>query len=232
MDKISVVFTHWHQNDFRGQVARSSIESLIATATQPLEIVVVDNGGSIEDSRYFLDLCEAKKIAHYLRNADNMHFAYAYNQAMKLVGGDYIVFMSNDIVFTPGWLEQCLAPLKKTDQKFISSPLQYSTGFIVDRYNKGTYEVDGLQYRLNMRAGSNCFMIRRKDMIELGEFPVHRIGGTHYTNRLVRAGFLTAVTPVDMAEDVGFRNGFDFTKEVDFKKTLSNGEELPIEKNY
>lgn len=229
MDKISIIFTHWHQNQFRSEVAKASIQSIFDTTKIPLEIVVVDNGGSIDDSRWFLDLTHEKKITHYLRNADNLHFCYAYNQAMKLVTGDYIVFMSNDIVFKEGWLEQCLAPLKETKEKFITSPLQYSTGIIVERYNKGIFDLNGLHYRLNMRAGSNCFMIRRADMLEVGEFPLHRIGGSYYTNKLVRKGFITAVTPVDMAEDVGFRKGFDLSKDFDFKKTLHNGEQLEVD---
>lgn len=229
MAKVSVIFTHWHQNEFRAGIMRQSLQSLFDTAKIPLEVVVVDNGGSIEDSRYLLDLCEAKKITHYLRNADNLHFCYAYNQAMKLVTGDYVVFMSNDIIFKDGWLEQCLAPLQETKEKFITSPLQYSTGVIVERYNRGLFEHNGLNYRLNQRAGSNCFMIRYEDMKEIGEFPLHRIGGSYYTNKLVRAGFCTAVTPVDMAEDAGFRKGFNISEDIDFKKTLHNGEELPID---
>ncbi len=229
MVKVSVIFTHWYQNQFRSEVARASLLSLMATSDIGLEIVVVDNGGSIDDSRFFLELCHEKKIAHYLRNGDNLHFCYAYNQAMKLVTGDYIVFMSNDILFHKGWLEMCLRPLMETDGKYTTSPLQYSTGMIVDRYDRGTLVLGDTTYRLNMRAGSNCFMIRRKDMELIGEFPLDRIGGTYYTNLLVRNGFLTAVTPVDMAEDIGFRKGFDFSKVFEFKKTLHNGEILPVD---
>jgi hypothetical protein len=59
-----------------------------------------------------------------------------------------------------------------------------------------------------MRAGSNCFVIRYEDLMEIGKFPIHRIAGTKWTDSAVNKGYLACVLPKGYVEDMGFRNGY------------------------
>ena len=103
-EKVSVIVTHWGQNEFRSAVMWRSIESLINTASGA-EMIVVDNGGNYEDSLFLLQYANEGKIACYIRNRKNMHFGYARNQGVKLSSGNYIVIADNDISYENGWLE-------------------------------------------------------------------------------------------------------------------------------
>ena len=85
---VTFIFVHYAVNEARSELARKSIQSLIDTTKNVLgEIIVVDNGGSLEDSKYFLEKAEKKEIQHYIRNADNLWFGYARNQAVKISNG-------------------------------------------------------------------------------------------------------------------------------------------------
>ena len=74
---VSIIFVHWGQNEYRSQLARASLLSLIDTTTSSCEIIVIDNGGNVEDSKWFVEQADKKNISLYIRNADNLHFGYA-----------------------------------------------------------------------------------------------------------------------------------------------------------
>jgi len=210
-------------------MSRYSIESLLCSLKNPVEIIVVDNGGSFDDSIYFLKLCEEKRITHYIRNADNLNFCYGYNQALKLAWGDYFVLASNDLHYQREWLEACLKVFEHyPDDKLIVSPLDYPTNILRQKYHQGTINVAGKDFKLSMRAGSNCFVMKRSTYEEIGEFDLDPMAGSKYTDRLVRAGYLTAVPPTNMAIDLGLRRGFDFKTPFEFKKTLTDGTTIAL----
>jgi len=203
--------THWTMDKFRSETMRKSVSSLITTVSNA-EIIVIDNGENLEDSQWLLEKTHKKEIACYIRNRHNMSFGYGRNQGLKLCSGDYIVIADNDILFEQGWLEECLEVFKKyPNEKIIVSHIDYPTGILKEKYDAGMLG----DYKLNMRAGSNCFMMKRKTFEEIGEFEIHRIAGTKFTDKLVRNGYLTAVIPTKKTKDMGFRRGYDFNKEIE-----------------
>src|SRR3990167_5559902 len=118
---ISILLCHWAMNDSRSVLMRECVESIIETAPES-EIIVTDNGGSLADSTFLLNLCEEKKIACYIRNRNNMSYAFAWNHAAKIASGEYLVFTSNDIVFQKGWLA-CIDFLEAHPGKLLATPL-------------------------------------------------------------------------------------------------------------
>lgn len=210
MPKVSIITTHWAMNGARSKVMRQSYESLFKTAPEA-EIIVVDNGENLEDSQWLLEKAHQGKVACYIRNRKNMHFAYARNQAVRLCSGDYIVIADNDILYEPNWLEACLLFLTRhPDKLYLATPLACDP--CNDRAVRWQGEVDG--WRLNMRAGSNCFVISAQNFNEIGFFPIHRIAGSKWNDTFVRKGFLVAVCPQPMAFDMGLRQGYDLNKPV------------------
>ena len=77
----------------------------------PFEVIVVDDA-SPDDSGEVLP-----QIAglHYLRRAENGGFIKASNDGAALARGEYLVFLNNDTVAQPGWLEALL-------QTFVDQP--------------------------------------------------------------------------------------------------------------
>lgn len=207
----SVIMTHWAMNKERSEIMRQSVSSLIKTAPN-IEIIIVDNGGSLEDSQWFLEKTDKGEIACYIRNRHNMSFGYARNQGLKLCSGEYIVISDNDIFFEDGWLEECLKVFEEyPDEKIIVSHLDYPTGMLKERYDRGYLG----KYKLNMRAGSNCFMMKRNTFEEMGYFEIHKIAGTKFTDKLVRNGYLTAVISTGKVVDMACRKGYDLNKEIE-----------------
>lgn len=228
MDKIiSIIVTHYGSSVDRSNYMRRSIDSLIETTRNlPCEIIVIDNGGNTEDSKWLLDLNTNGKINVYIRNSVNMSFGYARNQGLRLSNGDYICIADNDIEYTSGWLEKCLVILDAyPDRRIWATPLYNVAHWLPKYWAEEELDVDGEKIRLNFRAGSNCWVMRRMDFKKVGEFLPHRIAGTKWTERAIRLHYVGAITPTVMVHDLAFRNGYNFQDPKPIKLTLSNGDE-------
>jgi len=228
-DYTSIIVVSHIPNPKRAEVFQLSLTSLIETTKElPCEIIVVDNGGNSIVSELLLSMSKSGKIQHYIRNSTNLSFGIGRNQGYACASGNYICIADNDILYKQGWLQACLHIMKKyPDKKIYSSCIEYPTGFLKERYDVGT--LDG--YNLNMRAGSNCFVVRRKDYIEIGGFYPHRIAGTKWTDKAVKLGYVCAVSPEPLCEDIGIRNGYAHSTLVGFKKVLTNREEVYLNRD-
>lgn len=201
---------------------KESINSLIQTTDYPSELIVIDNGGNPDDTDFLLDLVRQGKINTLIRNKENMHFAYAWNQGAKVANGDYLVFTCNDILFGPRWLSTTIGLLEKYPEAFgkklIASPICISSQ---DNrwYHLG--HIDG--NRVNKRAGSNCFVIKRKDFDKLGFFRHHRIAGSKWYDNLKQQGYAVIVPPLNLVLDIGLRRGVNFTIPIKVEETLLTG---------
>lgn len=226
-DFVSIIMTHFAMNDERSDTMVKSVTSLFESTEYPFEFIVIDNGKSRADSEFFLDLVEQGKINTYIRNADNMHFGYARNQGIALAQGDYICITDNDILFKRDWLSECMKVLKAfPNEKIYATPIGYPTPGMKTRYLRGTLELDGVMYDKNMRAGSNCFVIKREDFNIIGKFWIHRIAGSIWTDLAVKKGYLAVVVPGNLITDMGFRRGYDLRASIPVSLTLSNRKKL------
>lgn len=81
---------------------RRCLEALRATRDEqhPIEILFVDNG-STDGSREFL---VAQSDVLLVANGANLGAPRARNQAIQLARGQWLVFLDNDAIVTPGWL--------------------------------------------------------------------------------------------------------------------------------
>lgn len=201
---VSVIYVHWSMDEFRSQLMRRSITTLIETEPEA-QILVADNGGSLEDSQFLLKLCEEKKIAAYIRFRENMHFAYARNLLLDIATGDYLCISDNDIIFDVGWAEECVKFLSKNPD-LIATPLVADMSHRIRKFWVG--ERDGWQ--LNTRAGSPCFMMHRSLYEKVGKFELLNVAGSKYADKLCRMKAFTAIMPQCRASDLGERRGYNF----------------------
>ena len=227
MKFTSIIITHYGSTPERSEIMRKSLDSLFSTLDYPSEVIVVDNGNVLEDSRHLLDLTTQGKIQHYVRNTDNLHFGYARNQGIKLADGDFICICDNDILYKPGWLSSCINILEAyPDKKIYATPIYNVTHWTSKFWGGEQLELDSKIYRLNSRAGSNCFVVRRNDLKIIGGFRSHRIAGTKWTENAIALGYMAAVCPSLMITDMGFRNGYNFKELIPIKKKLLAGGEV------
>lgn len=204
----SIIVTHWAMDDERSTTMIKSLTSLVDVIKYPYELIVVDNGGSEEDSQFLTEMTNKGYISTYIKNSNNRHFGYARNQGIAVAQGDYIAIVDNDILHKKDWLTECIKMLEKyPKEKIYGTPIDYPQDAEYNgkvRYRTG--ELD--KCTLNMRAGSNCFVIRYEDLMDIGKFPIHRIAGTKWTDSAVNKGYFACVLPKGYVEDMGFRNGY------------------------
>lgn len=207
----------------RSQLLRTSLESLLTNTNYPAEVIVMDNGGDPDDSDYLLGKAREGKITH-VRFPQNLHFAHAWNTGAKIATGDTLSFICNDIEFLPGWLNVCMEMLEKYPEREL-----LATPFITYDKHKYTFEVTPEGYRVNLRSGSNCMVLPRTLWQKVGEFPIHRIGGSLWYNQLAKLGIRTIAPPEDLALDRGWRQGVNFRRTIEVKKLLLDNSEVHFE---
>lgn len=223
--KVSIVLTHFAMNEFRSEKMRECVNSLIETTEHlPVEIIVVDNGGNYSDSEWLLRNTSAWRIACYIYNRKNMHFYYARNQGLKMATGEYICISDNDILYKEGWLERCIGMLEAhPDRKIAVTPLKTDRQHRNVKYWAGEIEHEGKKYLVNKKAGSNCWVMRKKDFYEIGEFKFSPKSGSLWADDFVNKGYLVAtleeapLTPGQTfpAEDLAFRRGYNFRTPIE-----------------
>jgi len=221
---LSIVITHYATNENRSYWFVLSMESLLRTTKKhPCQIILVDNGGPHHTNDHINRLVYGGFVQVYVKNHQNLSYGMGRNQGISLAVGEYICIADDDIEYKNHWLEACMKPLLKyPDKKWYSTPIDYPS----NKYQMGDFDIDGETYKINDRAGSNCFIIARDKLDDMGEFPSHRISGPLWTDKAVRAGYKAIVTPQNMVKDLGLRKGVNFKKPFAVSTTLTDGTEI------
>lgn len=104
------------------ELTRQCITSIAAhRGTRSFEIIVADDGSTDGTQEY------ARALGHaitYCRSDQNRGFAHACNAGAKLATGEYIVFLNNDTIVEPGWLDAMVAALEQDEAIGIVGNLQ------------------------------------------------------------------------------------------------------------
>lgn len=207
-EEVTIIYTHWAMNPERSLMMRRSIESLIKTAENG-RIMVYDNGGDEKDSSFLFDLCKRGKIHSYTRFYKNMHHVYTWNDGARRARTKYLAMICNDILFTGNWLKDCVNFLENHEGKYLSTPIPADRANNRPKHYAG--EIDG--WRLNSRAGSNVFVIRKEDFEKIGEFPP--VTGSAWVNRYAQMGYVVAIMPNPQAVDMAMKSGYDKGKPIE-----------------
>jgi len=98
---ISVCVLSYERLDF----LRQSIESMVATASEPLEIIVHDDGSGLEVTQWLNQQVYEGKISHLILNppGHNEGQGSALNRMFHMAAGDIIVKSDQDLIYQPGW---------------------------------------------------------------------------------------------------------------------------------
>ncbi len=91
----------------------------------PFEVIVVDDGCSDETTTALPQIAGVR----YHRRAQNGGFIAACNDGASLARGDYLIFLNNDTLPQPGWLDALLGTFAEhTDAGLVGAQLLYPDG--------------------------------------------------------------------------------------------------------
>ncbi|NIZ91117.1 glycosyltransferase family 2 protein [Kineococcus rubinsiae] len=90
----------------RPEPLRRSLEALFAASGRPLQVVLVDNSA---------DAATTRRVVADLPGVEVVHEPWpglspARNAGLPHLTGDVVVLVDDDVVITPGWLEELLSP--------------------------------------------------------------------------------------------------------------------------
>jgi GT2 family glycosyltransferase len=106
-EKVSILIISYNNSE----LTRACIESVLQSSMHPnIELIVVDNA-SKDGSAEMLEALRDDRVRVVL-NRENVGFAAANNQALRLATGNRFVLLNNDTVVPRGWLPRMLRHLE------------------------------------------------------------------------------------------------------------------------
>ncbi|HBV97887.1 MAG TPA: hypothetical protein DEF36_12690 [Desulfotomaculum sp.] len=110
----------------RAEYTRNCIASLQNTLPDGTEVIIVDNGSTDETGPYLSTLPPGFRV---ITNRVNTGFARACNQGARLAQSRYLVFLNNDTLALPNWLEEMVITAEKDHSiAVVGSRLLYPNG--------------------------------------------------------------------------------------------------------
>jgi N-acetylglucosaminyl-diphospho-decaprenol L-rhamnosyltransferase len=173
---------------------RQCLESLNASGCSDAMVVVVNNASTDGTKEYLA----GRPRLRVINNLENRACAAAWNQGFQASTTQWTVFLNNDVVLPPAWLENLIAFAEKENVD-VASP---ATGEGELGYDLAAYARDFMarmkDVRRKNKAHGVCFMVHRRVMETIGSFDENfRKGGNEdedFFIRAQRAGFKLAVT--------------------------------------
>ena len=155
------------------------------------EVIVFDNASS-DGTRAYLERAQADfDWLKVIRSQANLGFARACNKGAQLADADIVVFLNNDTIVLPGWLEKMLERIGDETVGMVGSKLIYPDGRIQHAgivFNDQAVPTHIHHLSANGDASVNrlmeypavtgaCIMIKRRLFLDLGsmdtEYPMY-----------------------------------------------------------
>jgi GT2 family glycosyltransferase/glycosyltransferase involved in cell wall biosynthesis len=163
------------------------------------EIIVVDNA-STDSTPEFLREARHKGRLRSIRNETNQGFARACNQGAAQARGNILLFLNNDTVPVPGWIDALFAAAKRPEVGIVGAKLLYANNTI---QHAGIGWINGVPdhphchadplapevntpRELDMVTGA-CFMIHRDLFLQLAGFDESYRNGVEDIDLCLRA---------------------------------------------
>jgi GT2 family glycosyltransferase len=160
-DYVSVTIVTYNS----GRFIKRCLESVLEQKYEAKEIIVIDNAstdGTVDILEQFEGVCRV------VYNSDNIGFAAAQNQAIRLAKGEWVLTLNPDVLMLPNFIEGLVEAARvddgigtvcgklltiKATMELPDQPLVDSTGIyftpMMRHLDRGSQEVDNGHYRTN-----------------------------------------------------------------------------------
>ncbi len=180
------------------ELTKAMLESLEETVDlRQDEVILVDDASTDGTNDFLLSLKSPYKV---FRNETNLGFAKSNNLGTKQATGKLIVFLNNDLVLKPNWLEPILAVLEAESDVGIVGNIQlnHKTG-LVDHAGI-FFDLEGMpthawktrkrppsgEYRERNAVTAACAAVRKEVFEEMGGFDEGYLNGMEDVDLCVR----------------------------------------------
>lgn len=179
---ISIIIVNCNGKHF----LRNCISSLSWLSYPSFEVILVDNGSTDGSLSYIRSLQKKYRWLLLVKNDENVGFASGNNIGYQKSRGEYIVFLNNDTIVTPDFLQPLVSTLKShqkiagvqskilrmDDHSRLDSVGAFftSTGFL---YHYGYHQKDTSTYKKETplyTAKGACMCFKRAVIDEVGLF--------------------------------------------------------------
>jgi GT2 family glycosyltransferase len=176
----------------RFSTARESFESLIAQNSSNFPVIYVDSCHPRPWADRLDTMAKEGKIT-LIRTGFHLSQHEAYNLAFPLVRTKYVIFVDNDVLFSPGWAEKLIACAEQTGATavypMITEPSPEGMSIHMCGGDCGVYEEDGQLWYHSLHPHSK--------QPATTELPRCRTGVLEYHAFLVRSETLQKIGPFD-----------------------------------
>jgi len=199
---VSIIVPCWNRAEWTLQLLRSLQAN---TPDGTYELIIVDNGSTDATAAATDNPAVGVKV---VRNSVNRGFAVACNQGAEAARGEALVFVNNDVVVRPGWLDPLLAGLRRRRVGVVGSKLLFPDGTVQhagmillhDPDGQGYLDGEHLLHRQSaqhplvnqsreLRAVTAAlFAVRRELFVDLGGFDEGYWNGNEDVDFCLRAG--------------------------------------------
>lgn len=181
---VSIVIPVYNQWPF----TQSCLASIARHTPEPHGVIVVDNGSADGTPER---LAREFPGVHLLRLGENRGFAAACNRGAALARGEFLLFLNNDTLVTPGWLvnlKRCLAslplaglagPRTNCAGSEQMMPVSYRTLAEMEEFARGFNQPDPGRWTEVERLVGFCLLVKRRVWEEVGPFD-ERFGPGNY----------------------------------------------------
>jgi GT2 family glycosyltransferase/glycosyltransferase involved in cell wall biosynthesis len=140
---VSIIIPVFNKIDF----TRQCLDRIWRNTSETVghEVIVVDNGSS-DGTREFFETTAFPRVCRYHRNDANLGFARGSNIGAGLSGAKYLLFLNNDTLVQPKWLEDMVA-LAESDPAVGIVGIKQLLPYTNTVYHTGIVFTDGGQPR-------------------------------------------------------------------------------------
>lgn len=153
---VSIVALTWNSRRFLPRC----IESVLAQTYPNIEFVVMDNDSQDDSVAYVKQNYPQIRV---VQNSENLGFAKAHNQGIRLTAGKYYIPLNPDVILTPNYVEEMINELKAHPEVGSASGKVYFT----DEYGKPTKKIYTTGHLLTKNRKSANRGYKKED---LGQF--------------------------------------------------------------
>lgn len=107
--KVSIIVVTFNNLKY----TKACFLSLLAFSKYPnYEVVIIDNNSTDKTKDYLLEIKKKYPNTKVVLNKNNKGFAAGCNQGVREASGNYLIFLNNDTIVTPNWIENLIEYLK------------------------------------------------------------------------------------------------------------------------